>query len=208
MYELFDLSSNNEPHNFRQMIGGGHTVGGWVKVGGGGETAPGSLYIHHDFPNWASRIRAAGGRVGGYWFAVPTRHDAERQADQFAHFLGKIQRRDLRPVLDFEKNLYGLSGGELETWAHRFSQRFKKVTGVGVLYYSYASYTRMEVPVGYGLWLADYTHANPPAPAPWKRWVAHQYTDKGRLPGHVGDIDLSRAPRLRPLLAHPIKGLI
>ena len=208
MITLFDLSSNNDPKNFRQMLGGGKTAGGWIKVGGGGETSPHSIYLHSNFHNWAERIRHAGGRAGGYWFAVPLVGNAHDQARQFVRSLGKIERRDLRPVLDFEKNLYGLSQRELEAWAHLFCQEVKRLTGVGPLYYSYASYLHARIPIGYGLWLADYAHATPAAPAPWRHYVAHQYTSRAHLPGHDGFIDLSRAKRLRPLLAHPIKGLL
>lgn len=204
---FIDLSSNNDPQNFRSVKADA-IVGGWVKVGGGNETRAGSLYVHRNFPNWAKRMRAAGLRVGGYWFAVPLRGDAKLQAKEFAGHLGEIKRRDLRPVLDFERNDFGLSNAERDAWAHEFSQEFKRITGLFPLYYSYASFTRFQVPVGAGLWLADYSQDNPPAPAPWKKYVAHQYTSRGRVTGINGFVDLSRAKRLRPLLAHPITGLV
>lgn len=206
---LIDLSSNNSPQNFRQIKESG-VIGGWIKVGGGGETHRGSLYIHDNFHPWAKRMRSAGMRVGGYWFAVPILGDASRQAAQFAQALGKIERRDFRPVLDFEKNLYGLNQAQLEAWAHQFSQEVKRLTGVGPLYYSYASYLHALKPIGYGYWLANYSDSNPAAPAPWKHIVAHQYTSKGRIDGIYGPVDLSRrkSKTIRPLLAHPVLGLV
>lgn len=206
---LIDLSSNNSPKNFRQVKAAG-VIGGWVKVGGGGETHAESLYLHSNFHPWADRMRAAGLRVGGYWFAVPTTMDAKRQAAEFAKALGKIERRDLRPVLDYEKNLYRLSQSQLEAWAHAFCQEVKRLTGVGPLYYSYASYLRPAKPIGYGYWLANYSDSNPAAPAPWKSLVAHQYTSRGHVNGINGFVDLSRrkSKTIRPLLAHPVLGLL
>lgn len=204
---FIDLSSNNSPQDFRRIKADG-IKGGWIKVGGGNETRRGSLYVHRNFPNWARRMRAAGMRVGGYWFAVPLPGDAKLQAREFAGHLGKIERRDLRPALDFERNDFGLSNAERDAWAHEFSREFQRITGIFPLYYSFASFTRFTVPVGAGLWLANFSEANPPAPAPWKKYVAHQYTSRGRVNGINGFVDLSRAPRLRPLLAHPIIGLV
>ena len=207
MYQFIDLSSNNSIDSFRK-VGRTSIEGAWIKVGGGGETAPHSVYTHRNFHSWGKQLRNVGVRVGGYWFAVPMLDDAKKQAQEFAERLGAIERRDLRPVLDFERNTYGLSNSALETWAHTFSQETKRLTGIGPLYYSYASYLHASVPVGYGLWLADYTNPNPPAPAPWKHYVAHQYTSRGQVSGINNNVDLSRAPKLRPLLAHPIRGLL
>ena len=209
MRVFIDLSSNNDPRNFTQVKRDG-VVGGWVKVGGGGETHAGSLYLHGNFHPWASRMRSAGLRVGGYWFAVPSLNDARIQARQFAKALGRIERRDLRPVLDFEKNLYGLSQSQLEAWAHTFCQEVKLATGVGPLYYSYASFLYPDRPIGYGYWIANYDDPNPAAPRPWKKLVAHQYPSRGSVAGINGAVDLTRrkSKTIRPLLAHPVTGLV
>ncbi|OGH07414.1 MAG: hypothetical protein A2W22_03020 [Candidatus Levybacteria bacterium RBG_16_35_11] len=42
----------------------------------------------------------------------------------------------------------------------------------------------------YDLWIAHYYVEEPIIPAPWSSYILHQYTDRGVLPGVIGNIDL------------------
>lgn len=207
--QLVDLSNNNaaEPdwHALAQ-----HAGGVWLKV------SEGATFTDQTFARRARAARAAGLRIGGYHFARPSRDSAQAQADHFVSVLGAIGRRDLRPVLDLEANDAGLLPSELVAWARGFVQAVRAQTGVGALVYGSSSFLAgLDAfrPIGYGLWLADYgpddgrEHAYS-VPRPWKRIVAHQYTSKGAIGGVAGRVDLSSAARLRPLLAHPVAGLL
>lgn len=148
--------------------------------------------------------RAAGLRVGAYHFARPENNTALAEADHLSHIIGRVGRRDLKPALDMEGN------GD-EAWAHMFCRRVYHNLGVIPVFYSYSAWLNehhFKVPVGNGLWIANYDGLlHPPiTPKPWKRYVAHQFTDKGKVDGIAGNVDRSWA---RPgVLAHPLLGLL
>ena len=41
------------------------------------------------------------------------------------------------------------------------------------------------------LWVSGYVPAGPPMPKGWARWTLWQYTDKGRVGGVAGPVDMS-----------------
>jgi len=208
MYRLLDLSNNNTVRSFPAIRKAG-VAGVWLKV------TEGATFTDPDWRSYSKRGRAAGLRVGGYHFAYPTGGDAVEEARYFASKLGKIQRTDLRPVLDFEINPRRMKGSALVAWARAFSQELRRKTGVLPLFYSYPYFIealKASAPIGAGLWLAAYgpNDGRPhpfSVPRPWRRAVAHQFTSNARVPGVFGRVDVSEARRIRPLLAHPLKGL-
>jgi len=204
MIQLADLSHWNAEPNWTAMRLHG-IVGVWLQV---------SHDLNGIDPTWpdrSRRARAAGLRVGGYHFADP-HASATAQAALFAHQLGPVQRRDLRPFLDLETTA---AIAAIPTFCTAFLHTVHSMTGVGGDFYSYRAYiqeARMPATVGYGLLLADYGvndgqphHAD--APVPWRHVAAHQYTSRGHVGGY-GPVDLWQARSLRPLLAHPIRGLV
>jgi lysozyme len=182
----------------------------------------GAGYVNPSFRAQASAARAAGLRVGFYHFARPDRpFGAHAEAAHFASTTaGHRTRADLRPVLDFETWAAELPfvepGPVLSSWARTWTQNVRHSTGDGPVFYSGLSFIERlapTTPIGYGLWLAAYGSndgAEHPyrVPKPWKRAVLHQFTSQGRVPGVPGKVDVSRGRSLRPLLAHPIAGLV
>lgn len=174
------------------------------------------------FAGFRKAAAAAGVRIGAYHFARPDRqpYSPEQEADHFCKVVGTVGRTDLRPVLDFEVNAAHLTAAEKIDWARKFNQRVKKRLGQIPIFYSYAALIHeladafpFEKPIGNGLWLAAYgrndgTPYPVMTPPPWKKVVAHQFTSRGRLAGHVGTVDYSQAPSLNALLAHPVRGRI
>lgn len=204
---LADLSNNNREPDWQRLRAAG-VVGVWLKV------SEGTGFVDETWPERSRAARQAGLRVGGYHFAR-TNESFTLQTQLFTRALGKVQRRDLRPVLDLETNDGRLSSQALHGFAHGFLRVVRKRTGVGGLFYSYGSFIRQQSwleTVGYGLWLADYGPDDggehvPRVPLPWRRCVAHQFTSKGSA-GGLHPVDLSSARRLRPLLAHPLQSLL
>jgi len=208
--ELIDLSNNNPaPINFGEVKRHG-VFGVWHKVSEG---------IGFMDPDWHTRARAArmvGLHVGGYHFARPSESDPGRQAVFFCSMLGKVERRDLHPVLDLEDD-GKLGAASLHTWAQTFLAHVHKITGVKALTYSGPSFVSERhwpktFGTGAGLWLADYgpndgADHGPHVPHPWRRCVAHQYTSVGKVPGVAGHVDLTHASARRKLLAHGLRGL-
>lgn len=207
---LADLSNNNTVTSPTAIKAAGVTAV-WHKV------TEGDHFTDKFWKTRARALRLAGIRVGGYHFARPENGTARAQARHFCEQLGQITFRDLRPALDLEVNDRKMPPATLTAWAREFNQEVRRITGVGPVFYSYLSFIQTQLhpakPIGYGLWLSvfgpDDGHDHPvQAPAPWKRVAAHQFTDKGRIPGVQGTVDLSHAVSLRPLLAHPVKGLL
>lgn len=212
MLRLIDLSNNNAgPVNFSAIRKAG-TFGVWLKVSEG---------LTFSDPLWHRRADAArmvGLRVGGYHFARPELDDAEAEARYFCSLLGKVHRRDLRPVLDLEVNDRKLPSADLHRWARSFLGHVHKLSGVRALTYTSPGYVEPQgwgktFGTGAGLWLADWgpndgKDHGAHIPRPWTRIAAHQYTSRGKVDGVPGEVDLSHAASRRHILAHPIAGLL
>jgi len=200
--KIIDLSNNNQDPDWRQVYNAGISCV-WLKV------TEGTSFVDQTFASRAVKARAAGLRVGGYHFGRPG-SDAASQSSFFAHHLGPVGPHDLRPALDLE-TADGQPARTIETFARSFNHELVRLIHVGPLFYSYTGFVeslRLQVPVGYGLWLADYGADNGSehpvtVPAPWRKAVAHQYSSRGTVPGCPHPVDVSSAPDLRPLLAHP-----
>lgn len=199
---LIDLSNNNATPDFHQVAAAG-IAGVWLKV------TEGIAFVDETYSIRRHAATAAGLRVGGYHFFHPA-SSPEQQAQFFANHLGPIGPHDLRPALDCEAT-DDEPAATIVDCARRFNHELRNRTNVGPLFYTFTSFARQlaaDKPIGYGLWLADYGPDNgaehpASAPPPWRRYVAHQYTSKGTVPGCHGPVDISTAADLRPLLAHP-----
>jgi len=169
-------------------------------------------YVDPHFAANRAHAEAVGIRVGAYAYVEPGKASPEAQAARFVQVVGKLRRRELRPVQDLESG--GTAG--VEAFARAFSRAVTIALGCTPLLYSYPDFLaelKLARPIGGGLWLASYGRNDgadhgADVPKPWRGWVAHQYTSRGHASGIAGEVDLSHAPRLRPLLAHPLTGLL
>lgn len=205
---IVDVSANNRAPDWHTLRRAG-VEAVWLKA------TEGLTYNDPDFADWRAAASHAGLRVGAYHFARPDMHPFEAVAEA-SHFCRKVKtvgRRDLRPVLDYER---ASSHGGDEQWIRQFNQHVKRTLGVGPIFYSYPSliqHLRLSRPYGYGLWVASYARNDGKehpysVPAPWKRAVAHQFTSNARVAGCDGPVDLSRVFQRWAVLAHPVKGAV
>jgi lysozyme len=172
----------------------------------------GSTFTDPRFEANRREAEALGIRLGAYHFAAPGSTTPAAQADHFAKVVGTLRRRELRPVIDLETGL----PSSTEAFARELVQAIRRRLGVTPLLYSYQAYLsamRLRRPIGGGLWLASYSRNDgrdygADVPRPWRGWVAHQFTSRGHAVGIAGYVDISHAPKLRPLLAHPVTGLL
>lgn len=202
MYQIIDLSNNNPDLDFKAVKKAGIT-GVYLKA------SEGISFTDDKYPRFRKEALAAGLRVGSYHFGHPAQNPVQ-QADHFAKIVGKLGRRDFRPVLDLEvtdnKPAY-----EIFSWIRWYNARIHQRLGVWPIFYSYPDFIHnLHLPytVGDGLWLADYGVVDPSTPLPWHHYVLLQYTDKGKVNGVSFPVDRSEARKLRPLLAHPNLGLL
>ena len=171
--------------------------------------------IHWNDPQFQANRKAANAHdihVGAYHFA--DLYDGGIEAKHFLATIGKVGPKDLKPVLDLETNTKRLPNSALRAYVAVFNKTVHDRTGVYPMFYSYAGFAEsigFPKPVGNGLWIAAYGRNDgieyPVAiPKPWKKYVAHQFTSRGQIPGVKGYVDLSISPHgLLPLLAHPIQ---
>lgn len=170
------------------------------------------------FPMWEALAEHAGLRVGGYHYAHPESHTPREEAEHFLlRYRGHDDRKALRAVLDFEEpKALRLGHWVLERWARSWMHLVHHELGHWPLFYSYPDYIRqmeLKTPIGGGLWLASFSRNDGTehpysVPSPWKHVLCHQYCSTGRLPGVNGNVDLSDAPKLLPLLARPFAGAV
>lgn len=165
----------------------------------------------------AKQARAAGIPVGAYHFARPDLNPTLGNALEEAwHFLETMQKGfadfgDLDPVLDLEvpypRDEKVIKPLFLLAWVETFRKFFAEQTGRTLMLYSGVyfireynnfrhpgcGYTLADMP----LWIAYYPKAShktaaPPDLGKWTRWSVWQYTNKGKIQGIEGKVDLNR----------------
>ena len=162
----------------------------------------GVSYVSSDCDRQYQQAKALGKLRGVYHFANDDSlgSSAIAEADFFvANTLGYHDGETIL-VLDFEAQALPLGPG----WALAFMQRVQERTGIKPVLYlmgSEAAQAKWDPVVreDFGLWLAHWTvsgatgHVVPPAPmgTRWPFVAIHQYSEKGRLPGYDGDLDLN-----------------
>ncbi len=146
--------------------------------------------------NWIGSKRA-GLLRGAYQYFLPDA-DVQQQVDIMLSALGKMEPGDLPPVIDVEET-GGLSPDRLEQKIALWVNQIREKTGLEPIIYTGAYFWRDEVAsaafLRSPLWLAHYTDvANGVCagdPSPWPRFHFWQWTDKGRVNGIQGNVDLN-----------------
>lgn len=143
--------------------------------------------------NWGG-AKSAGVHRGMYQFFRPSAGIIE-QADLVIAMAKKRGTGELAPVLDIEDDA-GLPPVVVAKRARQWLDHVKKALHVEPIVYTYPDFWRRgggDVLATQPLWLAHYTTACPTVPAPWKTWQFWQHSDRGRVPGITGAVDLDLA---------------
>ena len=136
--------------------------------------------------------KGVGLSTGFYHFLVGT-SQAESQAHNFYNQI-KDKKNDLLSCLDIE-----VSGFDVGDYAIRFLKKFKELSGMGMVIYTGAYFSRdnlpMEIKKNYPLWLAHYGvepwKSNLVALAGFTILAGHQYTEKGHINGINTNVDMN-----------------
>jgi len=141
---------------------------------------------------------------GYYHFATPRLVDPVLEAKDFISAL-KVYKAHwtLPPVLDLEQNKESMSKREMENWCLSFIHTVEEEFDRKLMLYGSPGLLNSYLAEGHGiekkvlLWIANYTSAaTPRLPVGFKSWDVWQFTDKGKVEGIEGGVDVNRA-RLR-----------
>lgn len=187
MISGIDVSNNNGTIDWDAVVNAG-VAWAYAKV------SEGSGYRDRFFPaNWAA-MRDRGLARGGYHFARPSENDPEAEADWFLSLVDAAGGLDVGDflVLDHEDER---ASGDTGWWALQWLRYVEQKVGFKPMIYTgkwiidgqnLAAYPALAE---YGLILAAYQGAAPPAPAPWPFLAGWQNDDHTGVPGVTGDHD-------------------
>lgn len=141
--------------------------------------------------NW-SALKSVGMMRGAYHFFRPAT-DVQRQVDNFLRTV-KLEAGDFPPVLDIEST-GNLASGEIIDRMTLWLDAVEKETGFRPIIYTYPGFWEKlgtKRFADYPLWIAHYTTAESPwVPGGWNSWLFWQYTDRGRVSGVSGNVDIN-----------------
>lgn len=173
----------------------------WSAVCGAGyrfaytKATEGNYYFDDTYIANVSGAKANGIFIGAFHF-YKLNIPAKAQAD---YFLSKTStsQLDLPPVLDFEDpgtiNKTQVAAGVKE-WLDIVAAATKRTPIIYTSAYYWNTFAGMPTwAASYPLWVANYTSAaQPMLPKGWNDWLMWQYTDKGKVAGCMGGVDLNR----------------
>lgn len=157
----------------------------------------GSHYVDSRFDANARGAREAGLHVGYYHFmTAQTEEEARSQADFFLETIAGYEADCLLALDDGAGK--GLSGEQLSRCAVAFMERVEAQSGLGIMLYTdaWAAKARYTDAVAiYPIWVANYGVEEPETNGKWSAWVGFQYSDRGRIDGISGYVDLNHFTR-------------
>lgn len=187
MYQGIDVSVYQDTINFESVRADGIEAV-YIRAGEGTDSTDERFETNYQ------KARAAGLKLGFYYFVTATSPSGARA--QAERFFSLIQGKSytMRPAMDYES--YGsLSNAEINAIAAAFLERLEELTAVRPVIYSdaYRVRTLWESRLAiYPLWIADYSTGKdaPPPTESWSTWSGYQYSDAGKVNGIEDDVDL------------------
>lgn len=182
-----DVSQWQGAIHYRQVKDSGIRIV-YIKAGEGADSV--DPYFERNYRG-AKRSRL---HVGFYHYVTArTVSQGRRQAHFFASLINEKEMA-CRPVMDFEQ-VAGLTKTQANRIALAYLRELQRLTGYKPAVYSdvYDAKTLWNKAVSrYPLWIADYGQERPSSLGNWDTWEGFQYSDKGRIPGISGMVDLDR----------------
>ncbi len=155
-----------------------------------------ALFVDNKFRQNLKGAKSNGLYWGAYHF-FRTHIDPVLQAQKFCKTVGEFS--SLPPVVDLE--VAGSRGERLNHKVRLFLDEVEKITLRRPIIYTSGGFWRSYMAseklahtnwaAEYPLWMAQYTTLWPNPIYPWPAWDFWQYSDKGRLPGILTDVDLN-----------------
>ena len=157
------------------------------------QATEGTFYTEPYLQEFYDGAKEHGLKIGFYhFFSLST--SALSQAQYFVNAISGLSS-ECRLVLDLEES-GGYSAGELSKIAVEFLSQVKKLSGLEVAIYTYASFANNNITTGYGLenyplWIAEYGSNAPESNPIWgDNYAGWQYSDTGSVAGVSGNVDM------------------
>lgn len=152
--------------------------------------------IDLSFQSHLSGAKSVGMKVGVYHFCrAKDVQSAIQEADFFISVInsaGGFDVLDIAPALDIETP-EGANRDNVVAICRAWVERVKQVSGMQPVLYSYPFFADQYLDASLAdipLWLANYDVQQPNDRAGWCRWTFLQYSEKGKVPGIDGYVDL------------------
>lgn len=123
--------------------------------------------------------------------------DAKAEAENFIKRISPFGQPSLPVVLDIESNNpISYTKQEMVDYVSSFLKTMRDAGFNNLAIYASPGFLNSYLPTNHPftdipLWIADYTGSINPVPG-WKKAWLHQYTEKGKVQGIVGNVDLNR----------------
>lgn len=160
----------------------------------------GNSYVDPMFIKNAIAATTAGIKVGYYHFATPRSTtpeiDAKKEANWFVENIKKVPIAHLPLALDFEDSEIVLTRTDALIFINTFFNCLISYGYHDFMLYGGTSFLNQHLPANHNLghiplWIADYNEPNF-VPTGWDKITLLQHTDKGKVDGIVGYVDLNR----------------
>ncbi|GAB6988854.1 glycoside hydrolase family 25 protein [Paenibacillus pini] len=175
----------------------------WKKVKAAGysfafiKASEGPKIVDDRFKANVQGAKAAGVLVGAYHFTRAAKpEDVRAELDHFLQMVdtgGGFDSLKLPCVLDMETKEGG-SRSNISAIIREWSTQFKQRTGRNLMLYTFPNFIDTSLDKSLGdipLWYAYYSSSVPPNKGGWTSWEFMQYTDKGKVAGISGNVDLN-----------------
>ncbi len=182
-----DVSEWQGDINYRQVKDAGIRIV-YIKAGEGSRSV--DPYFERNYRN----ARKARLDIGFYHYVTARTVDQGRRQARFFASLIREKRMNCRPAMDFEQ-VSGLTRAEANAIAKAYMRELHRLTKCRPIVYSNAYDAKVlwdRELARYPLWIADYGPRRPSTTGNWKHWQGFQYSDKGRIRGIHGHVDLDR----------------
>lgn len=142
-----------------------------------------------------NNAKSEGLKIGFYHFLRARNEDEAIKEAEFFHSVISGTSPDCKLALDFEI-FDGLSPEKVNQISLAFLKKVQELTKKECVVYSdeYNARTlfNKEISENYPLWIAEYGVDSPTSTGSWTSWAGFQYSDKGKINGITGYVDLDK----------------
>lgn len=189
---VIDISHHNGVIDFTEISGTVDSI--FIKA------TEGQTYTDPMFIRNAIAAHTVGIKAGYYHYAtlsaIDPEIDAKNEANHFIEQVKRVAAPQLPLVLDLEDPNINLSREETLTWVKTFFRQLVLNGFHDYMLYSGTHFLNDHLPVNHSLeyiklWIADYNEPHY-VPNGWDKITLLQYTDKWKVKGINGNVDLNK----------------